>query len=96
MQSASAKTIGAAIEELIGNLGIKQKLREYDAILYWATAVGAQIAKVTSASRITDGVLTVNVKTSTWRNELVLRKKEIIEKVNGAIGSEIVKDIKFQ
>jgi hypothetical protein len=40
--------------------------------------------------------LFVHVKTSTWRNELTLRKKEIIDKLNTVIGFDVVKDIKFQ
>ncbi len=96
MRSDAAKPVGAAIGELIASLGIKQKLQEYDAVINWPSAVGEQIAKVTSAARISKGILIVNVKTGTWRNELVLRKKEIIEKLNKEIGLNVVKDIKFQ
>ncbi len=51
---------------------------------------------MTTATRILQGVLFVHVKTSTWRNELTLRKKEIIDKLNIVIGINVVKDIKFQ
>ncbi len=91
-----AKALGDAIEELVQNLGIKKKLREYDAVLQWEQIVGEQIAKVSTATRITKGVLFVKVKTGTWRNELTMRKPEIIKKINTTIGEEIVGDIKFQ
>jgi predicted nucleic acid-binding Zn ribbon protein len=96
IQYASTKPIGIAIDQLVSSLGIKKKLQEYDAVIYWESIVGEQIAKVTRAVRILKGVLIVNVKTGTWRNELTFRKKEIIEKLNNVIGVEIVKDIKFQ
>lgn len=92
----AAEPLGAALEKLVDGLGIKKKLHEYDAVVYWENAVGTQIAKMTTATRVTQGTLFVQVKTSTWRNELTLRKKEIITKLNTFIGSEIVKDIKFQ
>ena len=92
---ASAKTIGSAIDELINSLGIKKKLQEYDAVVCWEKVVGERIAQMTTATRILQGVLFVHVKTSTWRNELTLRKKEIIDKLNAVIGMDIVKDIKF-
>lgn len=95
-QHASIKSIGLALDELISSLGIKKKLQEYDAVIYWEQVVGEQIARVTTAKRIAQGVLFVHVKTSTWRNELILRKKEIIDKMNTIVGLNIVKDIKFQ
>ena len=92
----NTKTIGSAIEELVQSLGIQKKLQEYDAVVYWEEVVGERIAQMTKAKRIQQGVLFVQVKTSTWRNELTLRKKEIIDKLNILIGVETVKDIKFQ
>jgi predicted nucleic acid-binding Zn ribbon protein len=94
-QHRSIKPIGFALDELVNSLGINKKLKEYDAIIYWDSVVGKQIAKMASATRITQGVLFVHVKTSTWRNELTLRKKEIIDKLNTVVGLDAVKDIKF-
>jgi predicted nucleic acid-binding Zn ribbon protein len=92
----SVKAIDSALDELVSGLGIKKKLQEYDAIVYWERVVGERIAQMTTATRILQGVLFVHVKTSTWRNELTLRKKEIINKLNIEIGINVVKDIKFQ
>jgi predicted nucleic acid-binding Zn ribbon protein len=94
-QHRSIKPIGIVLDELVNSLGIKTKLKEYDAIIYWDSVVGKQIAKMATATRVTKGVLFVHVKTSTWRNELTLRKKEIIDKLNTVVGLDAVKDIKF-
>ncbi len=92
----SIKPLGSALDELVKGLGIQKKLEEYDAIVYWESAVGERIAQMTTATRILQGVLFVHVKTSTWRNELTLRKKEIMDKLNMVVGINVVKDIKFQ
>lgn len=92
----SIKPIGSALDELVNDLGIRKKLREYDAVIYWEDIVGSHIAKATEARRISQGVLYIKVKTSTWRNELTLRKKELIDKINSATSETVVKDIKFQ
>jgi predicted nucleic acid-binding Zn ribbon protein len=94
-QNRSIKPIGHALDELVKSLGIQKKIKEYDAIIYWDSVVGKQIAKMATATSITQGVLFVHVKTSTWRNELTLRKKEIIDKLNNVVGINAVKDIKF-
>jgi predicted nucleic acid-binding Zn ribbon protein len=95
-QYSKIKSVGSALEELTKSLGINKKLQEYDAVVHWEEIVGEQIAKMTTAMRIVKGVLFVQVKTSTWRNELTLRKKEIINKINLETGTNAVKDIKFQ
>ncbi len=93
--ATSGRPIGEALEELVRKLGIKKKLQEYDAVLRWEEIVGQQIARVTVATRITKGILFVRVKSSAWRNELTMRKVEIKEKLNTALGEDIVTDIKF-
>jgi predicted nucleic acid-binding Zn ribbon protein len=95
-QSSQTRDIGGAIQQLIDGLGIRQKLNEYDAVLQWESLVGEHIAKAATAVKIVKGVLVVRVRSSTWRNELQLRKKEIIRTLNTALGSEVVKDIRFQ
>lgn len=93
---STIKPVGFVLDELVNELGIRKKLREYDAVIYWGDIVGDHIAKVTVVRRISQGVLYVRVKTSVWRNELTLRKKELIDKINSVVSETVVKDIKFQ
>jgi predicted nucleic acid-binding Zn ribbon protein len=95
-QPSPIRDIGSSLEDLVEGLGIRHKLSEYDAVLQWESLVGEHIARAATATKIVNGVLFVRVKSSTWRNELSLRKKDIIETVNGALKGEIVKDIRFQ
>ncbi len=90
------KSVRTALDELVGSLGIQKKLKEYDAVRFWDDIVGDHIAKATTPVRIVQGVLVVKVRTSTWRNELTLQKKALIERLNAAIGERVVKDIRFQ
>jgi len=95
-KAGRATALSDALDDLIANLGIGKKLHEQDVFEVWATVVGERIAKVTSPARIVKGVLLVNVKTGPWRNELAMRKKEIIDRLNESLGENIVRDIKFQ
>jgi len=92
----SAKLLGEALDELVRKLGIKKKLLEYEAVLRWEEIVGEKIARATTPTKISRGVLFVSVRTSAWRNELTMRKKEIMLKINSTLGQEVVLDIKFQ
>lgn len=93
---SGTKSIGDALEELVENLGIGKKLREQDVFSLWDEAVGERIAKVAKPTRILQGTLFVSVKTGVWRNELSMRKQEIMGRLNEILNEEIVKDIKFR
>jgi len=58
--------------------------------------VGDQIAKVTVAKRMENGVLFVEVANAPWRAELTMRRGEIARKINAAVGKNVVKEIRFR
>lgn len=93
--TSSAKALSQAIQDLARSFGIQDKLQQYEAVTGWAAIVGSHIAKETEALKIEKGILIVRVRTSVWRNELNMRKREIISKLNQAIGEAVIKDIKF-
>ena len=90
------RDVGSSIQQLVDDLGIREKIDEYNAVLQWESLVGEHIANAASAVKIVKGVLFIKVRSSAWRNELSLRKDEIVNTLNNALGREIVKDIRFQ
>ena len=87
---------GAALQDLVKELGIGRTLAEYDVLTSWEKLVGEQIAKVTTPQRFDNGVLFISVATAPWRAELSLRRREITERVNARIGKKIVREIRFR
>jgi predicted nucleic acid-binding Zn ribbon protein len=58
--------------------------------MYWAQAVGANMAERSKLIGFEFGVLTVHVPEAAWRYELSLRRNEIKETINSTIGSPMV------
>lgn len=56
----------------------------------WRRAVGERLAQKTHPERVTDGVLTVRVPSSTWAQELSLLSEEVLERLARA-GHELQK-----
>ncbi len=90
------KSVGAAIKELAQHLGLEKNLEEYQALTSWQEVVGEQIAKVTQAQRMENGVLFVSVSTAPWRAELSMKRMEIMQKINAMLGKSVVKEIRFR
>ena len=96
MRKSKPKELSTSISSVLQQLGLSQRLRQYEVLEKWSAIVGDHIAKVTTPQRMESGKLIVHVTRSTWRNELVFLKKEIISKINKAMNQEIVKDIIFR
>jgi len=88
--------VGAAIQELAKHLGMEKNLEEYQVITSWQDIVGEQIAKVTQAQRMENGVLFIGVSTAPWRAELSMKRMEIMQKINSLLGKSVVKEIRFR
>jgi len=90
------QSAGDAVLDLARDLGITATLRHYDVITSWKSIVGQQVAKVSEATRIEHGILYVRVSTAPWRSELTLRRIEIRDRINHALGQKIINDIRFR
>jgi predicted nucleic acid-binding Zn ribbon protein len=62
----------------------------------WESAVGDVIAKNTKPEAFKGKLLLVHVNSPPWMHQLQFLKKDIIKKVNQALGKELVQDIKFK
>lgn len=87
--------IGPVIERTLKRLKLWQRLRETDAVQLFREAVGEEIAKQAEAVGIEKGRLIVKVPSAVWRQELQFRQKEIVEALNEALGSKVVREIYF-
>lgn len=85
-----------ALQELVDTLGIRKPLTRYSVLTLWEEIVGEQIARVARAERVDDGVLIVKVASAPWRNELSMRRREILEKITDTVGKGIVREIRFR
>ena len=96
MNAERVRTIADAIPQVLDELGLAGRLKEYEVLEIWAAVVGERIAAVTIPQRIDDGRLFVAVLRAPWRNELLYLKSQLIEKLNAAMSGAIVKDIIFR
>jgi len=88
--------VSVAIRDLTHRLGIVKTLSEYDVLTSWDVIVGEQIARVAKPERFENGTLYVAVGSAPWRAELSMRRIEIVERINGAVGRKVVKEIRFR
>lgn len=80
---------------MLKSLGIETAVKEHEVVGRWPEIVGEQIAGVSKADHVINGVLFVKVENSVWRNELIMLKRELFLKIDKKIGRGIIKDIRL-
>jgi predicted nucleic acid-binding Zn ribbon protein len=89
------KTVGAALQELIRDLGISKPIQRHTALVIWPEVVGETISRATHPEYVSGDRLIVKVQNHAWRNELVYQKAAILSKLNRTLKEAVIKDIVF-
>jgi predicted nucleic acid-binding Zn ribbon protein len=93
---AGAVSLSDALRQLTASIGIAKTLSHYNVLTSWGEIVGEQIARVSTPERIEHGTLFVSVNSAPWRTELSMRRLELLEHINRAVGRKIIKEIRFR
>ena len=93
MRRSKTITLAEAVNDYIKEMKLDGKLVRYAVINSWEEIVGKAISSRTTKIYIKDHVLYVHLKSSVVRNELLMLREELREKLNQKAGSEVVKEI---
>jgi len=88
-----ASRAGSILQQLLNAQGMERKMREYRAWEVWEKVVGPQIAGHARPLRLREGVLEVRVDHPTWMQQLRLMAPEILQKLNRALGEELIREL---
>jgi predicted nucleic acid-binding Zn ribbon protein len=83
------------LHDLLRSWGIDNKIREQQTVSGWEQIVGPRIAAHTTALRVEDGKVFIRTQSSSWKTELIFMKKDIIDRLNQAVGKKVITDIVF-
>lgn len=82
MKKSNEMSLGDAIQAFLKANELDEKLLETEIYARWEELAGRAINNKTSKVKLQKGVLTVYVTSSVIRNELSLRRSELLERVN--------------
>jgi predicted nucleic acid-binding Zn ribbon protein len=86
--------LGDAIQKFLKESGLDEKLQQHRVASYWDAVLEGKIAAATKYIKVKDGVVSVGLESSVARQELHMRKTEIIAALNAKMGSAYVKEIR--
>ena len=89
------KPIKTVLNTYLFKTGLDVGVNQQQAVNIWPKTVGKKIAENTTAQDVEHGVLIVRVASPIWAQELQFQKKEVLFKINAALGKKTIKDIRF-
>lgn len=93
MRKSQTQTIGDVIKECLHELRIDRKLKEVNLVSHWESMMGRTVALRTDQIYIRNRILYIHVTSSVLKNELLMMRQEIIDKLNENAGERLVENI---
>ncbi len=95
MRKTNDKSLKEALEQMLRGYKIKRRFDETAVVAHWPDLVGKAVANRTKELYIHDRKLYLRIESSVIKNELLLMRTQIIEKINSEAGDELITDIVF-
>lgn len=96
MRRSKTISLAEAISDYISEMNLTGKLNETGILNSWDEVVGKAISSRTTKIYIKDKVLFVHLSSSVVRNELLMLREALKNKLNQKAGTEVIKDIVFR
>ncbi|GAA4094801.1 DUF721 domain-containing protein [Mucilaginibacter panaciglaebae] len=95
MRKANDKSIKDAIEQMMQVYKIKRKFDETGIIAHWPDLVGKAVASRTKEIFIHDKKLFLRIESSVIKNELMVIRDQIIERINSEAKNRLIEEVIF-
>jgi predicted nucleic acid-binding Zn ribbon protein len=93
MRRNETRSIGEVIKECLDELNITQTLKEKRLVSQWGEMLGKTVSVRTRQVFIKDRTLFVYMTSSVARNELMMMRQTILEKMNEIAGEKLIDSV---
>lgn len=93
MERKEVKKINSLLDEFVKAHRLEEGLAEYRIKKSWRDLLGVSISNKTKSLTIRKRKLIVQVQSSVIRNELMMIKDTLIQRLNAEAGSDVIDDI---
>lgn len=73
--------------------GLETPLNEYRAAECWHELMGPVIARYTDDINVRGGVMTIRLRHAALRQELMMQRTSIIQRINNHVGAQVIQQI---
>lgn len=93
LQMYKVTHIQSILDDIQELSGINSFIKENKIESAWTEVVGPIVAQSSSVRSFEKGKLILNVSHPVWKTEILMKRKELINRLNENIGSQIVQEL---
>ncbi len=95
MRKPNDITLKEAITKMLSVYRLQGKFDETGVVAHWPELMGMAVANRTTQIYVSNGKLFVRIESSVVKNELLMVRQGIIEKLNERAGNKVISEIIF-
>ena len=95
MSKHKVQSIGDLLAQFIQGTELEQNLLERQVVQLWPEVMGSMVANLTGEITVKNGVLFVHIHSAALRQQLFECRYDVIKKMNAAVKSNFIKDIRL-
>ncbi|MBR4842726.1 MAG: DUF721 domain-containing protein [Bacteroidaceae bacterium] len=93
MKRTDSEKVGNVILQYLRENGLETPLNEHRIIRAWGEVLGPSISSYTKDLRIYNQVLFATITSSVVRNELMMRRTDLVKRLNSHVGAQVITQI---
>jgi len=93
MRKSQTQKISDVISECLRELNIDRKLKEVSLVSQWEELMGKTVAIRTDRIYVKNRILFIHVTSAVLKNELLMMRNQIIERLNENAGEKLIESI---
>ncbi|MBO7437764.1 MAG: DUF721 domain-containing protein [Bacteroidaceae bacterium] len=93
MKKTDSEKVGGVILQYLRDMGLETPLNEHRLIQAWDKVLGSAVSRYTKEIRIYNQVLFVTISSAALRNELMMRRTELVARLNAEAGAQVITQI---
>lgn len=96
MERGKTNSIGDILVQYLRDEGLEKPLLERQVVARWGEIMGPTVAQMTRSVEMENGMLQVKLSNAALRAQLFDCRRQLIEKINQAMGAEVVSDVRLR
>lgn len=93
MRRTNSEPIGDLLRQFLRQQGLESPLNEYRLIQGWTHVMGPIVARYTCNLVIRNQTLYVQLSSPVLRQELMMQRRELVERLNTYAGAQVICDL---
>ena len=95
MKRSKTESITNLLNEFLREQGLETPLNQHRLIEIWPEVMGNAISRYTVEMFIKNQTLYVKIKSAALKNDLMMNRAALVQRLNEAVGAYVITDINF-